>query len=93
VFYGRAWCPAFGLTTYDPVTDVKAFHLPVDMDPLLDVAPVATFGSWEEEHERFEQDYRDLMAGSEELEPEGYVLSVCHPDLGPMPVQIKKKHR
>jgi len=96
VYYGRAWCPFFGLTIYDDETQKKEFKLPVGpYDPIgygfKSVAEIFDWeNSWDNVREIHRRNYERLLAGEEVIEPEGYVLHIFDDEEGVwIPIKFK----
>ena len=79
VYYGRAWCPLFGLTTYDSRTCQKDFKLPINeyLDPSFkSLAKVYECNNWNDVYDLYDQLHKDLLDGDDTVEPEGFVITI-----------------
>ena len=79
VYYGRAWCPFFGITTYNSSTDKKNFTLPMNeyKGNFLSVADIYDCDSdWSKLRDINKSNFNKLLEGDQYIEPEGYVLHI-----------------
>jgi hypothetical protein len=96
IYYGKASCPFFGLTTYDDTTDTKKFFLPIDefkpdSSKFGSVANVYKAESWTNINEIFISNYNKLLDGNLEIEPEGYVVHIFGENEEWIPIKYKYK--
>lgn len=77
VYYGKAWCPFFGITIYNEVTNKKEFKLPLNeyKGEWLCVADIYDCNcDWSNVQNAYKTNYNKLLDGDQIVEPEGYVL-------------------
>ena len=95
VYYGKAWCPFFGITTYDQVTDIKKFTLPIDQHKgawscVADIYNCEA--NWKNIQQLYKDNYEKLLNGDQIVEPEGYVIHIFNEDLNEwIPIKYKYK--
>lgn len=77
VYYGKAWCPFFGITIYNSLTNKKEFKLPQDeyKGEWLCIADIHDCNcNWHDAQNSYQTNYNKLLEGDQIIEPEGYVL-------------------
>ena len=83
VYYGKAWCPFFGITIYNSLTNKKEFKLPQDeyKGEGLCIADIHDCNcNWHEAQNAYQTNYNKLLEGDQIVEPEGYVLHLFGSD-------------
>lgn len=89
VYYGKAWLPYFGITTYNQENDEKIFNLPNTNDMTV-TCEMKSFESLSELQQFYNNNYDKLLDGDQEIEPEGYVLHIFDEDEW-IPIKYKYK--
>ncbi len=85
VDYGRAFCPMLCWVVWDGLD--KNILLPENISYINPVSPIYTFDTWEQVLQFKEEAHQRLLDGSENDEPEGYVVWIDKTNIG-----IKLKH-
>jgi hypothetical protein len=92
VYYGRAWCPFFGITTYNSIDCKKTFILPISeyIGNFLSVANIYDCDAdWLKLRNIYKSNYDKLLDGDQDIEPEGYVLHIITEDGEWIPIKDK----
>jgi hypothetical protein len=98
VYYGKAWCPFFGITIYDINTNTKTFKLPLDEYVNKDICRFKSVAEifdcqndWSNINKLYEDNYQKLLDGDQIIEPEGYVLHIFGSNGDWIPIKYKYK--
>jgi hypothetical protein len=98
VYYGKAWCPFFGITQYDDDIKEKKFILPLneykgDWKCVADIHDCNC--NWDNVFNIYTTNYDKLLDGDNIIEPEGYVLHLYGQNLNGsnewLPIKYKYK--
>jgi energy-coupling factor transporter ATP-binding protein EcfA2 len=94
VYYGKAWCPFFGITLYDSVNDQKKFILPIDKykGNFVCIADIYDCdANWHKLNNLYKENYQKLLDGDQIIEPEGYIVHIFGDNDEWIPIKYKYK--